>query len=129
MPIRRVTTFKSSDGKETTIHVDFIEGEWLRAIGTDGLSLKDSAIKEIEKLLRAGHTIEHTGAIEVEGSKEFMDWSPDYEVAEEFEDGSVIYKYAQWSTDGSKVRGTLERVLLINGIKTVLSSKKTYRID
>ena len=86
MPVRRVTTFKSSDGKETTIHVDFIEGEWLEAIGTDGLSLKDSAIKEIEKLLKAGHTIEHTGAIEIEGSKEFMDWSPDYEVAEEFAD-------------------------------------------
>jgi hypothetical protein len=121
-----------------TLFIDKTNGETFVAFLSDGESIeggkaengktiKQNAIIDIERLLKAGHTIEHTGAIEVEGSTEFIDWSADYELAEEFEDGSAMYQYAKWSEDGNKVRGTLERVLMINGVKAILSSKKTYR--
>ena len=92
----------------------------------NGKTIKQNAIIDVERALKAGHTVEHTGAIEVEGSTEVIAWSADYN---ELEDGSAVRKYAEWSKDGNKVRGTLERILLVNGIKTILSSKKTFRLD
>ena len=92
----------------------------------NGKTIKQNAIIDVERALKAGHTVEHTGAIEVEGSTEFIAWAADYN---ELEDGSAVRKYAEWSKDGNKVRGTLERILLVNGIKTILSSKKTFRLD
>ena len=85
-------------------------------------TLLESVRATYEKALKNGAEIEHTGTFGPEGSTEIIEWSPD------------MYLEGQWvryseTKDGDRVRGTLARKLTQNGEVTIVSSKKTFRVD
>tara|TARA_R100000808_G_scaffold1997_2_gene8473 strand:+ start:354 stop:758 length:405 start_codon:yes stop_codon:yes gene_type:complete len=93
------------------------------AVKLDGiqseLSLLGSAKAELERLIKKGWEITHTGELGPKGAREFVDWYADYN--EDFSD------YAEWK-DGNKVRGTLKRIRVnLDSSKTIISEKKTFR--
>ena len=78
----------------------------------------------MEDYLRKGCDIKHTGILGPEGATEFIDWSADYEEVTEY--GIQYFNYAETDKKG-KVRGTLARIQYLDGVKTIISKKKTFR--
>ena len=92
------------------------------AIGDLKGTLLESVRATYEKALKNGAEIEHTGVFGPEGSREIIEWSPDM-----YSDGEWV-RYSE-TKDGDRVRGTLARKLTQNGEVTIVSSKKTFRVD
>lgn len=93
------------------------------AFGDLNETFLESVRATYEKALKNGAEIEHTGVFGPEGSREIIEWSPDIHI-----EGERI-RYSEWHKDGYKVRGTLEHKLTQNGEVTIVSSKKTFRMD
>jgi hypothetical protein len=92
------------------------------AFGDLNGTLLESIRADYEKALKDGAEIEHTGILGPEGSREIIEWSPDM-----YLEGEYI-RYSE-TKDGDRVRGTLARKLTHNGEVTIVSSKKTFRVD
>ena len=82
----------------------------------------ESVRADYKKALKNGAEIEHTGVFGPEGSTEIIEWNPDMYVEGEW------IRYSE-TKDGDRVRGTLARKLTHNGEVTIVSSKKTFRVD
>jgi len=82
----------------------------------------ESVRADYKKALKNGAEIEHTGVFGPEGSTEIIEWNPDMYVEGEW------IRYSE-TKDGDRVRGTLTHKLTHNGEVTIVSSKKTFRVD
>jgi hypothetical protein len=93
------------------------------AFGDLNETLLESVRAAYKKALKNGAEIEHTGILGPQGSREIIEWEPDT-----YLDGQWV-RYSEWHKDGNRVRGTLVHKLTQNGEVTIVSSKKTFRVD
>ena len=107
---------------ETVTHEGVVHNTHV-AIGDLNETLLESVRAAYKKALKNGAEIEHTGILGPQGSREIIEWEPDVYLEGEW------VRYSEWHKDGYKVRGTLEHKLTQNGEVTIVSSKKTFRVD
>ena len=127
---KATTTFITHKMKENVIHMALGD---LNEIGVDlngkptGKSMLESARADLEKDLRNGFDIEHSGLFGPKGAIESIEWTADW-----IKNMWGNYVYAEWGKDSNgwfndTVRGTLERTLRVGNDCSIVSSKKTYR--